>query len=79
MYKYFDNLLLYHYETKNVNKTVKRNIDRFPENFCFQLTKSEMDKMWFQNGTTSKGENNKYRSEKAVNTNLDLSCNKTVI
>ena len=23
-----------------------------------------MDKMWFQNGTTSKGENNKYRSEK---------------
>ena len=23
-----------------------------------------MDKMWFQNGTTSNGENNKYRSEK---------------
>ena len=56
--------MLYHYETKNVNKAVKRNIDRFPEDFCFQLTKSEMDKMWFQNGTTSKGENNKYRSEK---------------
>ena len=56
--------MLYHYETKNVNKAVKRNIDRFPEDFCFQLTKDEMDKMWFQNGTTSKGENNKYRSEK---------------
>lgn len=55
---------LYHYETKNINKAVKRNIDRFPEDFCFQLTKDEMDKMWFQNGTTSKGENNKYRSEK---------------
>lgn len=55
---------LYHYETKNINKAVKRNIDRFPEDFCFQLSKSEMDEMWFQNGTTSKGENNKYRSEK---------------
>ena len=59
-----DVAMLYHYETKNVNKAVKRNIDRFPEDFCFQLTKDEMDKMWFQNVTTSKGENNKYRSEK---------------
>ena len=59
-----DVAMLYHYETKNVNKAVKRNIDRFPEDFCFQLTKDEMDKMWFQNGTKSKGENNKYRSEK---------------
>lgn len=59
-----DVAMLYHYETKNVNKAVKRNIDRFPEDFCFQLTKTEMDKMWFQNGTTSKDKNNKYRSEK---------------
>ena len=59
-----DVAMLYHYQTKNVNKAVKRNIERFPEDFCFQLTKSEMDTMWFQNGTTSKGENNKYRSEK---------------
>ena len=59
-----DVAMLYHYETKNINKAVKRNIDRFPEDFCFQLTKDEMNKMWFQNGTTSKGENNKYRSEK---------------
>ncbi len=59
-----DVAMLYHYETKNVNKAVKRNIDRFPEDFCFQLTRSEMDKMWFHFGTTSKGENNKYKSEK---------------
>ena len=59
-----DVAMLYQYETKNVNKAVKRNINRFPEDFCFQLTKAEMDKMWFQNGTTSKRENNKYRSEK---------------
>ena len=55
---------LYNVETKHVNQIIKRNIDRFPEDFCFQLSKSEMDEMWFQNGTTSKGENNKYRSEK---------------
>lgn len=28
-----DVAMLYHYETKNVNKAVKRNIDRFPEEF----------------------------------------------
>lgn len=59
-----DVAMLYNYQTKNVNKAAKRNIKRFPEDFCFQLTKSEMDTMWFQNETTSKGENNKYRSEK---------------
>ncbi len=30
---------IYHYTTKNVNKAIKRNINRFPEDFCFQLTK----------------------------------------
>lgn len=59
-----DVAMLYHYETKNINKAVKRNINRFPEDFCFQLTKSERDQMWFQNGTTLKEENIKYRSEK---------------
>ncbi|MBR3249987.1 MAG: ORF6N domain-containing protein [Clostridia bacterium] len=53
---------LYHYETKNINKAMKRNIERFPEDFCFQLTKDELRQMWFQNGTTSK--DFKYRSEK---------------
>ncbi len=58
-----DVAMLYHYTTKNVNKAMKRNIDRFPEDFCFQLTKEELNTMWFQNGTTY--ENNiKYRSEK---------------
>lgn len=32
---------LYHYTTKNINKAVKRNIERFPEEFCFQLTENE--------------------------------------
>ena len=34
---------LYKVETKRINETVKRNIDRFPGNFCFQLTKSEVN------------------------------------
>ena len=32
---------LYHVETKVFMQSVKRNIDRFPSNFMFQLTKSE--------------------------------------
>ena len=32
---------LYNCETKYVNRVVKRNIERFPEEFCFQLTKNE--------------------------------------
>lgn len=34
---------LYHYETKKLNQAMKRNIDRFPERFCFKLTKSEFE------------------------------------
>ena len=52
---------LYHYDTKIINKAMKRNIERFPEDFCFQLTKEELNKMWFHFGTTSEL---KYRSEK---------------
>lgn len=32
---------LYNYETKKLNQTIKRNIDRFPEEFCFKITKEE--------------------------------------
>ncbi len=48
-----DVAMLYHYETKNINKAVKRNIERFPEDFCFQLTKSEVKNLRFQTGTSS--------------------------
>ena len=60
-----DVAMLYHYKTKEINKTVKRNIERFPESFCFQLTENELEnlrsqfattsleeKMWFKFGTT---------------------------
>lgn len=29
---------LYHVETKVLNQAVKRNLNRFPEYFCFKLT-----------------------------------------
>ena len=59
-----DVAMLYRYETKNINKAMKRNIERFPEDFCFQLTEEELNLMWFQNGTTLERIKNKYRSEK---------------
>jgi hypothetical protein len=34
---------LYHYPTKRINETVNRNKQRFPENFCFQLTDEEYE------------------------------------
>jgi hypothetical protein len=41
---------LYEVETFNLNKAVKRNIDRFPEDFMFQLSKEEADSLRFQIG-----------------------------
>ena len=38
-----DVAILYHYETKKINQTVKRNMQRFPEKFCFQLTEDEVE------------------------------------
>jgi hypothetical protein len=34
---------LYGYETKYINRTMKRNIGKFPIDFCFQLTAEEMN------------------------------------
>ena len=34
---------IYHCETKYVNRVVKRNVERFPEEFCFQLNENEFE------------------------------------
>jgi len=39
--------------TKDVNKAVHRNIERFPKDFYFQLTNEEYNNLKFQNGTSS--------------------------
>ena len=37
--------MLYNIPTKVLNQSVKRNIDRFPHEFCFRLTKIEYDNL----------------------------------
>ena len=39
---------LYVVLTKNLNTAVKRNLDRFPQDFMFQLTKKEFQNLRFQ-------------------------------
>ena len=39
---------LYGVTTGNLNKAVKRNFKRFPEDFMFQLTKPEFENLLFQ-------------------------------
>ena len=43
---------LYNSETKIINQVVKRNINRFPEHFCFQLTTEEYCSLRSQNVTS---------------------------
>lgn len=50
-----DLAMLYGVETKNLNKAVKRNIERFPEDFMFQLNKKEANSLRFQFGTSKTG------------------------
>lgn len=45
---------LFHYKTKSLNLAVKRNIERFPEEFCFQLTENELNSLRFQFETSKK-------------------------
>lgn len=42
---------LYCVETRSLNQSVKRNIERFPEDFMFQLTKEEYDSLRYQKFT----------------------------
>lgn len=47
--------LLYNVETKRLNEQVRRNINRFPDDFMFQLTKEEWIILKSQNATSSWG------------------------
>ena len=48
-----DVAMLYHYPTKRINEAVRRNIERFPENFCFKLTEIEAENLRSQIATSS--------------------------
>lgn len=52
---------LYHVETKRLNEQVRRNSERFPPEFMFQLTKEEWDSLRSQNATKNgRGQHTKY-------------------
>ncbi len=44
---------LYYYETRRINETVKRNSERFPIEFCFQLTSKEYETLKSQIATSN--------------------------
>lgn len=53
---------LYKVETKALNRAVKRNTKRFPEDFMFQLNEKEAEILRYQFGTLGFGKYSKYRS-----------------
>ena len=57
-----DLAMLFGYETKQLNRQVLININRFPENYCFQITTAEYISLRCQNGTlkNGRGEHRKY-------------------
>jgi len=55
---------LYGVETKRLNEQVRRNLERFPEDFMFQLTANEVDahqSLRSQSATLKQGQHLKYR------------------
>ena len=48
-----DIAMLYGYTVKRINEQAKRNIERFPEDFMFQLTDEEVELVWSQNATAN--------------------------
>ncbi len=48
-----DVAFLFEYETKNLNRQVKRNIERFPEEYCFKISKEEYTNLRCQKVTSS--------------------------
>ncbi len=79
---------LYGVTTGNLNKAVARNIDRFPDDFMFQLSPDEMGNLIFHSGTSSWGGTRKpprafteqgvamlssvLRSQRAVQVNIEI-------
>lgn len=48
-----DLAILYEIDTKQLKRTVRRNIDRFPDDFMFELTKEELSNWRYQFGTSN--------------------------
>jgi hypothetical protein len=46
---------LYEVDTRQLNRQVRRNLNRFPSDFMFELTQDEFQSLMCQNGTSKKG------------------------
>jgi len=83
-----DLALMYGVTTGNLNKAVSRNLDRFPADFMFSLTRKEFENLKFHFGTSSWGGTRKpprafteqgvamlssvLRSQRAVRVNIEI-------
>ena len=54
---------LYQVETRRINEVIKRNINRFPVTFCFQLTNDEIDKLCLRSQFAILNKNNNLRGQ----------------
>lgn len=54
---------LYQVETKRLNEVIKRNIDRFPKEFCFKLTKEETEELSLRSQIATLNKNNNSRGQ----------------
>jgi len=52
----FDLAILYEVETKTLKRAVNRNIERFPNDFMFRITREEYNSLRYQTGTLEKGQ-----------------------
>jgi hypothetical protein len=50
----FDLAELYEVETKRLKESVKRNIERFPQDFMFELSKKEFENLRSQYATSKR-------------------------
>jgi len=53
----YDLATLYGVSTKALNQAMKRNLERFPSDFCFQLTKEQWESLRSQIVTSKRGGN----------------------
>jgi len=69
---------LYGVETRRLNEQVRRNIEKFPDDFMFQLTKEEFENLksqiatsssgWGGRGTGGRGRRSEIRGQKDIRT-----------
>ena len=63
---------IYKVETKRLNEQVRRNIERFPDRYRFQLTKEEMMELVVKNGPNPASQNGENRPLQVINISKDV-------